>query len=133
MEDACKNCPKYENENFVLKMFSKEDTLKIIESSIVNCEKVRLKLKEGSASFSLNTNRIKALYISKALLTNQDNEYTKEELEKAVTQITSIKSKSTTGIHNAKEGSATYTRFSRLINAMDIVLDYLQNAIEKCK
>lgn len=108
-------------------------TLKIIESSIVNCEKVRVKLKEGSASFSLNTNRIKALYISKALLTNQDKDYTKEELEKAVTQIASIKSKSTTGINNAKEGSATYTRFARLINAMEIVLDHLQNAIDECK
>lgn len=106
-----------------------QDTLKIIESSIVNCEKVRLKLKEGSASFSLNTNRIKALYISKALLTNQDNEYTKEELEKAVTQIASIRSKSTTGIGNAQEDSATYTRFSKLINAMDIILDYLQEEI----
>lgn len=109
-----------------------QDALKIIESSIVNCEKVRLKLKEGSASFSLNTNRIKALYISKALLTNQENEYTKEEFEKAVTQIASIKSKSTTGINNAKERSASYTRFSRLIDAMDIVLDYLKNAIDEC-
>lgn len=110
-----------------------QDTLKIIESSIVNCEKVRLKLKEGSSSFSLNTNRIKALHISKALLTNQDNDYSKKELEEAVIQITSIKNKSTTGINNAKEGSATYTRFSRLINAMNIILEYLQNAIEECK
>lgn len=110
-----------------------QDTLKIVESSIVNCEKVRLKLKEGSASFSLNTNRIKALYISKALLKKQDSDYTREEFEKAVTQIASIKSKSTTGINNAKEGSATYTRFSRLIKAMDIVLDHLQNAIDECR
>lgn len=110
-----------------------QDTLNIIESSIVNCEKVRLKLKEGSASFSLNTNRIKALYISKALLKNQENDYTKEELEKAVPQIASIKSKSTTGIGNAKAGSATYTRFSRLIDAMDIILDYLQIAIDEYK
>lgn len=109
-----------------------QDTLKIIASSIVNCEKVRPKLKEGSASFSLNTNRIKALYISKALLTNQDNHDTKEEFEKAFTQIASIKRKSTTGINNAKEGSAAYTRFSRLINAMDIVLDYLQDAMDGC-
>lgn len=110
-----------------------QDTLKIIESSIVNCEKVRLKLKEGSSSFSLNTNRIKALYISKALLTNQDNDYSKKELEEAVIQITSIKNKSTTGINNAKERSATYTKFSRLINAMNVTLAYLQNAIEECK
>lgn len=110
-----------------------QDTLKIVESSIVNCENVRLKLKEGSASYSLNTNIIKALYISKALLANQVNEYTKEEIKKAVTQIASIKSKSTTGITNAKNGSAIYIRFSRLIDTMNIVLDYLQNAIDECE
>ena len=114
-----------------------QETLKIVESSITNCEKIRLKLKDGYASFSLNTNRIKALYISQALLTNQDiNQdimYTKEELGKAFIQIQSIKNKSITGIHNAKKGSSTYTKFSRLINAMDIILKYLENAIEKCK
>lgn len=110
-----------------------QDTLKIVESSIVNCENVRLKLKEGSASYSLNANIIKALYISKALLANQVNEYTKEEIKKAVTQIASIKSKSTTGITNAKDGSAIYIRFSRLIDTMNIVLDYLQNAIDECE
>lgn len=106
-----------------------QDILKIIESSIVNCEKVRLKLKEETSSFSLNTNRIKALYISKALLKKEKNKYTKEE--KVVIQITSIKNKSITGIGNAKEDSATHTRFSRLIIAMNIILDYLQNSIEE--
>lgn len=110
-----------------------QNTLKNIESSIVNCEKIRPKLKVGSSSFSLNTNRIKALYISKALLKNQNNDYTNEEIENAVLQIASIRSKSITGINNTKEGSATYTRFSRLIKAMDIVLDYLQKAIDECE
>lgn len=110
-----------------------QDTLKIIESSIANCEKVRPKLKQGSASFSLNTNRIKALYISKALLTNGHHDNTIEELEKAVIQIASIKNKSITGLHNAKEGSAAYTRFFRLVKAMDVILDYLRNAIKECR
>lgn len=30
-----------------------------------------------------------------------------------------------------KKGSSTYTRFSKLIDAIDIVLKYLQEAIEK--
>lgn len=107
-----------------------QDTMKIVASSIAGCEKVRPKLKEGSASFSLNTNRIKALYIAKALLLQKAHSYTKEDLEKAVVQITSIRSKSTTGIHHAREGSATYTRFYRLIAAMDIILDYLQDALD---
>lgn len=106
-----------------------QETLKLIESSIANCERTQPKLKEGSAQLSLSQNRIKALYISKALLLGQENEYTRDELEKAVTQITSIKNKSTTGISHAKEGSGTYTRFHRLITAMNVVLDYLQEAM----
>ena len=62
---------------------------------------------------------------------NQENQYSKEELEKAIVQITSIKNKSITGLNNAKEGSSTYNRFSRLVNTMNIVLAYLQQAIEK--
>ena len=106
-----------------------KDTLKVIVSTITSCEKVQPKLKEGSASLSLNRNRIKALYISKDLLMHVEHHYTKEELEKAVTQITSIKNKSITGINNAKKGSATYTRFSRLIAAMNIILAHLQEAL----
>lgn len=105
-----------------------QNTLSIITSSIVNCEKTQPQLKEGSASLSLSKNRIKALYISKALLTGEETAFTKEELEKAVVQIRSIKSKSTTGLGNAREGSSTYSRFYRLIEAMDITLDYLENA-----
>lgn len=106
------------------------DTLKMIESSIINCEKVQPKLKEGSSSLALSKNRIKALNISKDLLMKQENQYTKEESEKAVTQITSIRNKSTAGINNAKKGSATYTRFFRIITAMDIILEYLNRAID---
>lgn len=108
-----------------------KDTLRVIVSSITNCEKVQSKLKDGSPSLSLNKNRIKALYISKDLLMNKENPYTKEELEKAIIQITSIKNKSITGLSNAKEGSGTYTRFSRLIEAMNITLEYLQRAFEE--
>ncbi|WP_455539216.1 hypothetical protein [Terrisporobacter sp.] len=108
-----------------------KEILKLIESTITNCERIQPKLKEGSPSLSLNKNRIKALYISKDLLMNKENQYTKDELEKAIIQINSIKNKSTTGINNAKEGSSTYTRFSRIIKAMDVTLEYLQQALEK--
>ena len=53
------------------------------------------------------------------------------EFEKVVIQISSIKNKSITGFKNAKEGTSTYTRFFSLINAMDIILLYLHQAIEK--
>lgn len=106
------------------------DTLKVIESSITNCEKIHPKLKEGSPSFSLSKNRIKALYIAKDLLLNKACSYSKEDLEQAITPITSIKNKSTTGLSRAKEGSPTYTRFSNLIRAMNIILAHLNEAMK---
>ncbi len=109
------------------------DTLKLIESSIINCEKGQPKLKDGSSSLSLNKNRIKALYIAKGLLNDKGNLYSKEELDKAITQITSIRNKSISGINNTSEGSKTFTCFFRLISAMDIVLEYLHCAVDKQK
>lgn len=108
-----------------------QETLTLIESTIHNCEKIQPKLKDGSPQMSLSKNRIKALYISKSLITNQDIDYTKEELEKAFIQITSILNKSLTGLNNAKEGTGTYTRFSRIISAMNITSEYLKKAIDE--
>lgn len=105
-----------------------EDTLKLVESSLINCERVQPKLKDGSASLTINKNRIKALYVCKDLLMHKNVSYSKEELQKAIVQITSIKNKSTTGIRHAKEGTATFTRFSNILAAMNVVLEYLQRA-----
>lgn len=107
-----------------------QDTLNMVESSIANCEKVQPKLKEGSPQLSLSKNRIKSLYIAKSLLLGEEEKFTKTEMEQAIIQITSIKSKSTTGIGNAKEGSGTHTRFAKIIAAMDIVLDFMQDAFQ---
>lgn len=108
-----------------------EDTLKLIDSSIRNCENIQPKFKEGSPQLSLSRNRIKALYISKALITNQEHNYTKDELLKSVPQITSIISKSQKAFTNAKEGTGTYTRLKRIIDAMTIALSYIKYAINQ--
>lgn len=108
-----------------------EDTLNMINSSIINCEKIQPKLKEGSPQLSLNKNRIKALYISKSLITNETHDYKKEELIKSVAQITSIINKSKSGISHAKEGSGTYTRFKKIIDSMTIALSYIEEAIKE--
>ena len=107
-----------------------KDTLKVIESSIVNCEKIQPKLKEGTPQFSLTRNRIKALYISKALVTNQEHNFTQEELLKSVDQVTSIIRKSEKAMINAKEGTGTYTRLKKIIDAMTIALSYIEDAIK---
>ena len=54
-----------------------DNTLKIVKSTIRNCEKIQLKLKKGSTSFSLFENRLKDLYISEDLLTNKNSNYSK--------------------------------------------------------
>ena len=108
-----------------------DDTLSIIESTIKNCEKIQPKFKEGTPQLSLSRNRIKALNISKNLITNQENNYTQEELSKAVDQVTSIINKSQKAMINAKEGTGTYTRLKKIIDAMTISLSYIQNNLNK--
>ena len=107
-----------------------EDTLNLIDSTILNCEKIQPKLKEGTPQFSLTRNRIKALYISKALVTNQEHNYTQEELLKSVDQVTSIIRKSEKAMINIKEGTGTYTRLNKIIDAMTISLSYIEDAIK---
>ena len=107
-----------------------EDTLKLIDSTILNCEKIQPKLKEGTPQISLTRNRIKALYISKALVTNQEHNYTQEELLKSVDQVTSIIRKSEKAMINAKEGTGTYTRLNKIIDAMTIALSYIEDSIK---
>lgn len=108
-----------------------KSTLKIIDSSIASCEKVRGKLKEGSSQLSLNTNRLQALYLAKEILQNTDCDTDSQQIEQALIQITSIRHKSETGLAHAKAGSATYTRFQRLVEAMDVVLQGLETANKK--
>ena len=63
--------------------------LQLISSTISKCEKMQLKFAEGTSQHSLLKNRIKALYISKALIENDSNigMYTQPDLEKALPQI----------------------------------------------
>ena len=107
-----------------------EDTLNLIASTIRNCEKMQSKFKEGTSQLSLLKNRIKALYISQALITNQEHKYTQEELLKAVAPVTSIINKSKKAMINAKEGTGTYTRLKKIIDAMTISLVYIEDAIK---
>ena len=106
-----------------------KNTLNIIESTIKNCEKIQPKFKEGTPQLSLSRNRIKALNISKNLITKQEHDYTEDELSKAATQITSIINKSQKAMINAKEGTGTYTRLKKIIDAMTISLAHIQKHI----
>lgn len=46
-----------------------EEALRALDSLIGKCEKVQLKLREGTSQHTLTKNRLKAFYIAKALIT----------------------------------------------------------------
>ncbi|MCM0650111.1 hypothetical protein NBE98_17215 [Clostridium swellfunianum] len=96
--------------------------LQIVTSTIDNCEKTQPKFAEGTSQHSLLKNRIKALYISKALITDEDvtNKYTKEELTQALTPVSSIISKCEKAQLKFAEGTGHHTRLKNIIKAMYI-------------
>lgn len=77
-----------------------EEALRAIASMIDRSEKAQEKFAQGTSQHTLQKNRIKALYIASSLikkeLTGQDtsDQYTKEDLEKALAPIASLISKS---------------------------------------
>ena len=71
------------------------EALHIVSSTISRCEKTQPKFVEGTSQHTLLKNRIKALYISKSLITEENvtDKYTKEELIEALRPVSSIISK----------------------------------------
>lgn len=108
-------------------------TLRFISSTITNCEKMQLKFSEGTSQHSLLKNRIKALYISKALIENNNNKskYSKLELEKALPPVASIISKTEKAQSKYEEGSPQYRRMAPIISAMYISKAFIENELLK--
>jgi len=109
------------------------EALKVITSTISNCEKMQPKFPEGTSQHTLLKNRIKALYISKSLITgeNVENQYTKEELVEALAPISSIISKCEKAQKKFKEGTAHHIRFKNIIKAMNISKQLITDEISK--
>lgn len=109
------------------------DALSIVSSTIVKCEKFQPRFEEGTSQHSLLKNRIKALYISKALITNENitDTYTKEELRKALPPVTSIISKCEKAIQKFEKGTRNYNRFKKIIDAMYIAKYLITHEISK--
>lgn len=108
-----------------MNQYTKEELemgLQVVTSTIKNCEKMHPKFAEGTSQHTLLKNRIKALYISQALMKDEDisSRYTAEELEKAIAPVSSIISKSEKAFQKAVEGTSTHTRLKKIINAMNI-------------
>ncbi len=105
--------------------------LQLIVTTINNCEKMQLKFAEGTSQHSLLRNRIKALYISKALIENDSNKgrYTDTDLSKALPPVQSIISKTEKAQNKYDKETIQYRRFAPIINAMYISKDFIEEEI----
>lgn len=109
------------------------EALQVVSSAINNCEKIHPKFAEGTSQYTLLKNRIKALYISKSLITDENimDKYTKEELEKAISPVSSIISKCEKAHLKAVEGTSNHTRLKKMIKAMYVSKSLITNEISK--
>jgi hypothetical protein len=100
-----------------------QEALQIVSSVISRCEKMQPKFVEGTSQHTLLKNRIKAMYISKSLLKNEEvkDKYTEEELIEALRPISSIISKCEKAQLKLVEGSSHHTRLKNMIKAMYIL------------
>lgn len=113
--------------------FSKEElekAISLLSSTIINCEKMKLKFSEGTSQHSLLKNRIKALYISKALLLGDRTiNYTIKDLREALPPIVSIINKTTKAQSKYEKGNSQFNRFQNIIQAMLISKTFIENQI----
>lgn len=109
------------------------EALRVVSSNISKCEKIQPKFAEGTSQHTLLKNRIKALYISKSLITNENvmNKYTKEALIEALRPVSSIISKCEKAQLKFMEGTSHHTRFKNMIKAMYISKSLITDEISK--
>jgi hypothetical protein len=110
-----------------------EEARKIVASVIGRCEKMHPKFMEGTSQHTLLKNRIKALYISKSLITGESvvNKYTKKELSDALRPVSSIISKCEKAQLKFAEDTFYHTRFKNIIKAMYISKSLITKALEE--
>ena len=112
-----------------------ENAVLLLSSTIDKCEKLQLKFSEGTSQHSLLKNRIKALSISKALLTSdKTSNYRSDELREALPRVISIINKTTKAQSKYEKGSSQFNRFEPIIQAMLISKAFIEdqiNAIQK--
>ena len=109
------------------------EALRVVFSTISNCEKIQPKFADGTSQHTLLKNRIKALYISKSLITGENimDKYTKEELSEALPPVSSVISKCEKAQLKFVEGNVNHTHLKNIIKAMYISKSLITNEINK--
>ncbi len=110
-----------------------DEALRIVTSAIGRCEKMQPKFSEDTSQDTLLKNRLKALHISKSLLTDESaiDRFSKEELVEALRPISSIVSKCEKALLRFEEGNAHHTCFQTMVRAMNISKSLITNEIDK--
>ncbi|WP_312372962.1 hypothetical protein [Lachnoclostridium sp.] len=110
-----------------------EEALQIVSSIISRCEKSQLKFMEGTSQHTLLKNRIKAMYISKSFITEENviDNYSKEELIESLRPVSSIISKCEKAQLKFTDGTSHHSRFMKMIKAMYIAKSLISNEISK--
>lgn len=110
----------------------RQSAIEVLISTIRNCEKMVPKFKEGTSQHSLLRKRIKALMISKALLSDEDTTvYSEDELNQALPPIISIIHKCRKAQEKYAEGTKQFLRFQKIIDPMLVSKDYLESALKE--
>lgn len=109
------------------------EALRVVASTIGKCENMQQKFLEGTSQHTLLKNRIKALYISKALMQDENvmDKYTKKELIEALRPVCSIISKCEKAQLKFIEGTYHHTNFDNIIKAMYISEELITDEISK--
>ena len=119
-----------------MEIYSQEelkDALVLVSSTIIKCEKMQLKFAEGTSQHSLLKNRIKALHISKSLLSNDGNigTYTHADLGNALPPVISIINKTEKAKSKYDSGTTQHKRFMPIIKAMYISKTLIENEMSQ--
>lgn len=109
--------------------------LQIVISTINNCENMMPKFVEGTSQHTLLKNRIKAMYISKALIDNEDEicKFTQNDFIEALHPVKSIIGKCEKAQVKFDSGTPQYNRLKSLIDAMYISKQLITDHISKNK
>jgi hypothetical protein len=109
------------------------EALSVVSSTISKCEKAQLKFEVGTSQHTLLKNRIKAMYISKALITDENamDKYTTEELIEGIRPVSSIISKCEKAQLKFVEGTSQHTRLKNIIKAMYISKSLMTDEMSK--
>ena len=114
-----------------------EEALRAIASMIERSEKAQEKFAQGTSQYTLQKNRIKALYVASSLITNElaqsdvTDKFTKEDLEKALAPIASLISKSEKAWKKLTPGTWQHTMLRDNLKALYIASPLLTKALSE--